>query len=91
MAFLLNLVLLFLFVVFLIVCMTAWRIYRSFRNVADRVRGTGHRQNSGPRSSRSYKQATEEETIIDSRTPDQVEQKIFTASEGEYVDFEEVK
>lgn len=93
-AFLLNFILIIIFVAFIVVCVVAYRIYRSFHNIkkkftsgfktnADRQDNTW--QNSGSSSWNN------DETIIDRRSPDEANRKIFSKNEGEYIDFEEEK
>lgn len=86
-AFLLNFILIIIFVAFVIVCVTAYRIYRSFHNIKRKFAPGFGKTESGKR--RSGGQASNDEVIIDSRTPDEANRKIFSKSEGEYVDFEE--
>ena len=88
-AFLLNFILLIIFVAFVIVCVTAYRIYRSFHNIKRKfTSGNGQRQT---KQQWSGGQTTDDEVIIDRRSPDEANRKIFSKSEGEYVDFEEEK
>jgi len=77
-------ILLAVLVVFVMVCMTAFSIFRSFHNISKRH--GGFNQNGGQRRS-----AHESETVIDRRTDDKANRKIFADDEGEYVDFEEDK
>lgn len=91
MALLLNLVLFFLVAIFVGICLTAWRVYSSFRNLSERLRGGSHQQNGADRGSRSYGRTPDDEVIIDRRTPDEANRKIFTEGEGEYVDYVEEK
>ena len=89
MAFLLNLILFFLVVVFVAIGVTAWRVYSSFRNVADRLRGRQNAGANGNRQRQTYNNTATDEVIIDRRTPDEANRKIFQKNEGEYVDFVE--
>lgn len=88
-AFLLNLILLIIFVAFIIVCVTAFRIYRSLHNIKRKfTSGTGQRQ---AKQQWNGGQTTDDEVIIDRRSPDEANRKIFSKGEGEYVDYEEEK
>ena len=81
----LNLLLIIIFVCFIAVCVVAYRIYRSFRDVA---RKFGFKGGEKPH----YTQCEpDDEVVFDSRTPDEAQRKIFSKNEGEYVDFEETK
>lgn len=71
-------------VVFVMVCLTAFSIVRSFRNISKRH--GGFNQNGGQR-----RNGYEDETVIDRRTDVKTSRKIFADDEGEYVDFEEDK
>lgn len=78
-------------VVFVMVCLTAFSIFRSFHNISKRYKdawrgGNGASMNGGRRQN-----ADEDEVIIDKRTPNEANRKIFAEGEGEYVDFEEDK
>ncbi len=94
MAVLLHLFLIIIFCIFIAVCVVAFRVYRTFRSVSDKFRKFTGKDNGyaggGTSYSRRYRESDREE-IIDSRTPDQANRKIFSESEGEYVDFEEEK
>lgn len=88
-AFLINLILLIIFVAFIIVCVTAFRIYRSLHNIKRKFNSASGRNGS---SRQQYGGRTDDdEVIIDRRTPDEANRKIFSKNEGEYVDFEEKK
>ncbi len=82
---LLNFVLIIIFVCFIIVCVVAYRVYRSFRDVAKKF---GFKGGAG---SRGAARQPDDEVIIDHRAPGEAKRKIFSKSEGEYVDFEETK
>jgi len=80
-----------LFCVFIIAGIVAFSLLRSFRNLSDRFkgfRGTSNRQDAG---SRRHSAGSQEDTIIDRRSPEEMKKKIFSKNEGEYVDFEEDK
>ena len=88
-AFLLNFILLIIFVAFVIVCVTAYRIYRSFHNIKRKfTSGNGKRQT---KQQWSGGQTTDDEAIIDRRSHDEANRKITSKSEDEYVDYEEEK
>lgn len=91
MAFLLNFIFLIIFIMFLAVCMTAWRIYRSFRSMADRLKNGHGQAGSSSWQGDRHGRADEDEVIIDRRTPDEANRKIFSDGEGEYVDYVEEK
>lgn len=91
MAFLLNFILLVCFVLFLVVCMVGLFFYSSFRSISDRLKGGNGRTNSGRQGNGTYRRASDDEVIIDRRTPGEANRKIFSEGEGEYVDFEEEK
>ena len=85
-----SFILLIFFCVFVAVCVVAFRVYRSFRSMASKFNDfkSGSKRSSYSRGGQS---AAADETIIDRRTPDEVNRKIFSKNEGEYVDFEEEK
>lgn len=91
MAFLINFVFFIFFGLFVAVCIIGLFLYRSVRDAAERLRGGNRRASNGSRSRGSYRDASGDEVIIDRRTPDEVNRKIFSEGEGEYVDFEEEK
>lgn len=80
--------------------LTVFMAWRKLRNMADVFRrqmdGTqaGHSRNNGTygsaHSASSARTSTPTgETIIDERTPEQANRKIFSKDEGEYVDYTE--
>lgn len=89
MAFLLNLVLFFFVAVFIGICLMAWRIYSSFRNLTDRFKGGSRQSSDASGAYQSYRGTSDDEVIIDHRSPDEANRKIFKESEGEYVDYVE--
>lgn len=93
-AFLLNFILIIIFVAFIVVCVTAYRIYRSFHNIKKKF-SSGFKTNAGSQDNTwqggGSSSWNDDETIIDRRSPDEANRKIFSKNEGEYVDFEEVK
>lgn len=91
MAFIFNLIMYFLLVLFIMACVTAWRIYRSFRNVADSLKGSNGNARKTSQRRDTYGNASADDIIIDRRTSDKANRKIFSEDEGEYVDFEEEK
>ncbi len=88
-AFLLNFILIIIFVAFVIVCVTAYRIYRSFHNMKRKFTSGFGKNKAGGQWAGGQK--SEDEVIIDRRSPDEAKRKIFSKNEGEYVDFEEEK
>lgn len=72
--------------VFVIAVIVALRLLRSFRSFSDIFKG---RAGNGNTRSRSYKDSTNDDVIIDRRSPEEMKKKIFSKNEGEYVDFEE--
>lgn len=91
MAFLLNLIFLVFFGLFIAVCIAGWFVWHSIRNISDRLRGGDSRATGSRQGGRTYRNAPQDEVIIDRRTPDEANRKIFSEGEGEYVDFEEEK
>lgn len=91
MVYLVNLVFLVLFGLFAAVCIIGWFVFRSLRDAADRLIGGGRHANGGSQRRETRSRASDEEVIIDSRTSDKANRKIFSDDEGEYVDFEEEK
>ena len=87
---LLNFILVVIFVAFIVVCVVAFRIVRSFRSMAKRFSGFKDVTGSGGHRSGSQKDY-DGEVVIDRRSPDEANRKIFSKNEGEYVDFEEDK
>ncbi len=98
MAFILNILfILFLCAVFAILY-TVFGIVRTFYKASRKVKNFNRNANSGKGYSngsgfRSYTwtNRSDNEEIIDRRTPNQANRKIFSENEGEYVDFEEEK
>lgn len=85
----------FIFIIFLgviiIVGVIAFRICRSFHNVSKQFRNfSGNTKGNGTYGN-GRRTASGGDTIVDRRTPDKANRKIFSKSEGEYVDFEEEK
>mgnify|MGYP002517213106 FL=1 len=90
--------LLFLFLYF--VAKVAWKfytLYRRLHNVTKQFRDFSSSQNAsgyGSHDNQYSRQSTTTSTgevIEDRRTEDEINRKIFTQEEGEYVDFEEEK
>lgn len=90
----------FLLFVIIVILGTAifhiWKIYRRIHNATEQFKkqmGGGFDQNDGNyESSRSNVKTTTTDsgdTIIDRRTPEEANKKIFAKDEGEYVDFKE--
>ena len=87
--------LLFLFLYF--VCKAALKVYSIYRRLHDvtkQFRDFNAGQNAG-NSSSSYRRTSTTtptgEVVEDRRTEDEINRKIFTREEGEYIDFEEEK
>lgn len=79
-----------LFGIFIVVGIIALNLYRSFRAVKQKF--TDFKNGTNRKRRYEYTSASaEDEVIIDRRTPDEANRKIFSKSEGEYVDFEEEK
>lgn len=91
MAYFINLVFFIFFGLFVIVCVMGWFLYRSVRDAAERLRGGNRRADNDSQRYGSRRNATDDEVIIDRRTPGKVNRKIYSEGEGEYVDFEEEK
>lgn len=92
----LNFLLLILIVGFVLVAVFVFRIYMAIRRAKESLFGKQGKAKHGGSTSygqRTYSQgrAEQDEIIIDSRPEGQARRKIFTKSEGEYVDFEEEK
>lgn len=90
--------LLFLFLYF--VCKAALKVYSIYRRLHDvtkQFRDFNAGQNAGGygNSSSSYRRTSTTtptgEVVEDRRTEDEINRKIFTREEGEYIDFEEEK
>ncbi|MDO4160388.1 MAG: DUF4834 family protein [Prevotellaceae bacterium] len=81
------LALLFIFIVFGIM---AFRVYRSFHNVAKQFKDLNKNRTNGY-NGQQRRATSDDDVIIDSRNPDDANRKIFSDNEGEYVDFEEEK
>ena len=90
-AFLFNFILAILFIAFIVVCVVAYRIYRSFHNIKKKFSsGFGETKSSFGRQ-QTDNMSYSDEVIIDRRRPDEVNRKIFSKNAGEYVEFEEEK
>lgn len=84
---------LILFVIALfIVAVTAFVLFRKFRDIASRFRS----QMGGSNFTDGSRQRTSRQTftpngdiILDNRTPEQANRKIYAKDEGEYVDYKE--
>ena len=97
MHFLLSLIGFFLLFVFGIVAFVAFWIYSGVHRLRQTLKGGSRTGGSGSSSSREhYNQYTRRATrtsdgttIIDQRSPDAANKKIFAPDEGEYVDYTE--
>ncbi|CCY81829.1 putative uncharacterized protein [Prevotella sp. CAG:1185] len=89
---LLNFIFLILLAVFIVVGIVAYKIYRTVHSVKKQFNSFKGKDNDRATERQQYSRtSTEEEIIIDRRTPDEMNRKIFSKSEGEYVDYEEEK
>lgn len=89
---LLNFLFIILLGIFIIVGVVAYKIYRTFHSVKKQFKGFGGQDNGNGRGRQQYGQAAnDDEIIIDRRSPDEMNRKIFSKNEGEYVDYEEEK
>lgn len=89
---LLNFIFLILLAVFIVVGIVAYKIYRTVHSVKKQFNNFKNKDNDKTTERQQYSRtSTEEEIIIDRRTPDEMNRKIFSKSEGEYVDYEEEK
>lgn len=87
----LNFIFIIILGILIIAGVIAFRIYRSFHNVSKQFRSfRNNTKGSGPYRNGQGTYGNRE-TIVDRRTPDEANRKIFSKSEGEYVDFEEEK
>ena len=85
----------FILIVFLIgfaiVAITIWRAWRKIHKAVnqfnDQLNGTAGQQ-SGSAQPHSTTTTDSGDTIVDTRSPEQANQKIFGKDEGEYVDYE---
>lgn len=84
----------FLFVLFVVVLAVGayviWRVYCALHQAARQF--GGQRRTTERRTDSSSRRTTTTETgdvIIDRRSPEKSQQKIFKKGEGEYVEFEE--
>lgn len=88
----------FLLVVFIVaVGIVALVIWLAWRKIHKAMNGFGEQLGGGKQSRQdSYRQRRTTttgsgETIIDTRSPEQTQRKIFSKDEGEYVDYKEIK
>ena len=88
MATFLNFILLIFIAIVLIITLFAYRLYNQIHRAADNFRRQMNKQQH--RSSHTHGEARDEETIIDRRTQQEANKKIFSKDEGEYVDYQEV-
>lgn len=88
---LLNFIFIIILGVIIIAGVIAFRIYRSFHNVSKQFRDFRGRARESRAYSNGRGTGREENIIVDRRTPDEANRKIFAKNEGEYVDFEEEK
>lgn len=77
---------LFIFIVgFFAVLITAWSFYNKVRDVSNRFR------QQRPRQQTTRQTTVDGNVIIDQRTHNEANKKIFADDEGEYVEYEESK
>ena len=87
---LLNFLFIILLGIFIVVGVVAYKIYRTFHSVKKQFKGFRGQDNGNGQDRQQYRQTSgEDEIIIDRRTPDEMNRKIFSKNEGEYVDYEE--
>ena len=85
---LLNFLFIILLGIFIIVGVVAYKIYRTFHSVKKQFKGFRGQDNGNGQDRQT---SGDDEIIIDRRTPDEMNRKIFSKNEGEYVDYEEEK
>lgn len=89
---LLNFLFIILLGIFIVVGVVAYKIYRTFHSVKKQFKGFRGQDNGNGQDRQQYRQTSgDDEIIIDRRTPDKMNRKIFSKNEGEYVDYEEEK
>lgn len=89
---LLNFLFIILLGIFIVVGVVAYKIYRTFHSVKKQFKGFRGQDNGNGQVRQQYRQTSgDDEIIIDRRTPDEMNRKIFSKNEGEYVDYEEEK
>lgn len=103
---LLNFLFIILLGIFIVVGVVAYKIYRTFHSVKKQFKGFRGQDNGNGQDRQQYGQgrqqyrqgrqqyrqtSDDDEIIIDRRTPDEMNRKIFSKNEGEYVDYEEEK
>lgn len=89
---LLNFLFIILLGIFIVVGVVAYKIYRTFHSVKKQFKGFRGQDNGNGQDRQQYGQTSgDDEIIIDRRTPDEMNRKIFSKNEGEYVDYEEEK
>lgn len=89
--FILQFLLFMFFVVFVVFAFIIWRAWRKIHNTVNQFNsqfGSGAYQNEDVSPHRSTT-TDSGETIIDMRSQEKANQKIFRKDEGEYVDYEE--
>ncbi len=83
----------FLFVLFVVVLAVGayviWRVYRALHQAARQFGGQRRATERRTDSSSRRTTTTSGDVIIDHRSPEKSQQKIFKKGEGEYVEFEE--
>lgn len=94
----LFLVFVFAFVLILVIGFVA---YRKLHGMAQHLRdqmggfsssqGDSHSQHASSHRQQNREYSADDEVIVDERSPEEANRKIFPKDEGEYVDFKEVK
>lgn len=79
----LKLIFLFLFICVVVVAFVAYRIVKSFLYVKKTFSGKSNKDFYGNQAD------NHDVVVIDKRSPETANKKIFDKNEGEYVDFEE--
>lgn len=80
------------FIIFIIIgVVAALSLSHYIRNLIKTFRGGKGGSNRYDSRSRYYDKRRPDDTIIDHRSPNEINKKIFSKNEGEYVDFEEEK
>lgn len=88
----LNFLFIILLGIFIIVGVVAYKIYRTFHSVKKQFKGFRRQGDGNGQGRQQYGQTSgDDEIIIDRRSPDEMNRKIFSKNEGEYVDYEEEK
>lgn len=94
----LFLVFVFTFVLILVIGFVAWRkLHGMAQHLRNQMGGfassqeDSHSQHTTSHHQQNQKYSDCDEVIVDERSPEEANRKIFSKDEGEYVDFKEVK